>query len=432
MNSVTSLRKQLESGALHSVYPQLYGSKFDTKAIDKRYDNLIEKHQELFNDYETAVGPLHLFSTAGRSELAGNHTDHNLGKVIAATINLDTIGAVRRTNDNMVVLISEGFPAVKVDITSLAVRKEEQNTTGALLRGIAAAFVKRGLKVGGWIANTTTNVLKGSGLSSSAAIEVLCATIFNNLYNDDVLSPVDLAIIGQYAENVYFGKPSGLMDQVACAQGGIVGIDFKNPDSPILAPIDFAFTNHGYSLVIVDTKGNHADLTPDYAAAPMEMKAVAGFFGKSVLREVSFEEFEQALPILRKTLQNDRALLRTYHFLTENERVTKMLEALQKSDIEEYLRLVKESGDSSYKFLQNLYSSKHPTEQGLPLAIAMTERFLDGEGACRVHGGGFAGTIQAYIPLDRIDSYCEKMDYIFGAGSATTISVRSRKTSRIL
>lgn len=432
MNSVASLKKQLESGALHSVYPQLYGSKFDTKIIDKRYHNLIEKHQELFCDYKAAEGPLHLFSTAGRSELAGNHTDHNLGKVIAATINLDTIGAVRKTNDNLVVLVSEGFPAVKVDITSLAVRDEEQNTTDALLRGIANAFVQRGLKVGGWIANTTTNVLKGSGLSSSAAIEVLCATIFNNLYNDDVLSPVELAIIGKYAENVYFGKPSGLMDQVACAQGGIVGIDFGVPDTPVLTPIDFAFTDHGYGIVIVDTKGNHADLTPDYAAAPMEMKMVANFFGKPVLREISFDEFEAALPELREKLRNDRALLRAYHFLTENERVTQMLEALQKKDVEGYLRLVRESGDSSYKFLQNLYSSKHPAEQGLPLAIAMTERFLAGAGACRVHGGGFAGTIQAYIPLTRLDDYRMKMDRIFGVGSATTISVRSRRTSCIL
>lgn len=432
MNSVASLKRQLESGALHSVYPQLYGSKFNTEVIDKRYNNLIEKHQELFCDYKTAEGPLHLFSTAGRSELAGNHTDHNLGKVIAATINLDTIGAVRKTNDNLVVLVSEGFPAVKVDITSLAARDEEQNTTDALLRGIANAFVQRGLKVGGWIANTTTNVLKGSGLSSSAAIEVLCATIFNNLYNDDVLSPVELAIIGKYAENVYFGKPSGLMDQVACAQGGIVGIDFKVPDTPALTPIDFAFTDYGYGLVIVDTKGNHADLTPDYAAAPMEMKMVANFFGKQVLREISFDEFEAALPELREKLQNDRALLRAYHFLTENERVTKMLEALQKKDIEGYLRLVQESGDSSYKFLQNLYSSKHPAEQGLPLAIAMSERFLADDGACRVHGGGFAGTIQAYIPLDRLDAYCAKMNRIFGAGAATTISVRSRRTSCIL
>lgn len=431
MDSVETLRHQVESGALHPVYPQLYGSIFDTASLDKRYENLIETHKKLFNNYETAAGPLHLFSTAGRTELAGNHTDHNLGKVIAATINLDTIGAVRKTNDNMVVLISEGFPAVKVDITNLAVREEEKNTTDSLLRGIADAFIKKGLKIGGWIANTTTNVLKGSGLSSSAAIEVLCATIFNNLYNDDALSPVELAIIGKYAENVYFGKPSGLMDQVACGQGGIVGIDFKDPENPILTPIDFAFTDYGYGLVIVDTKGNHADLTPDYAAAPIEMKEVAGFFGKSVLREVSFEEFEAAIPALREKLQNDRALLRTYHFLTENERVTEMLAALQRKDIDEYLKLVKESGDSSYKFLQNLYSSKHPTEQGLPLAIAMTEHFLGGRGACRVHGGGFAGTIQAYIPLDMVDAYCVKMDHIFGEGSATTISVRSLKTSCI-
>lgn len=431
MAEVENLLKQVESGSLHSIYPQLYGNDSDTISMDERYKNLIKKHVDLFGSYATAVGDLHLFSTAGRSELAGNHTDHNLGKVIAATINLDTIGAVRRTNDNRVVLISEGFPAVEVDISDLTAREDEKNTTNALLRGIADAFVKRGLKVGGWIANTTTNVLKGSGLSSSAAIEVLCATIFNSLYNDDVLSPVDLAIIGKYAENVYFGKPSGLMDQVACAQGGIVGIDFADPEKPVLSPIDFTFTKYGYHLVIVDTKGNHADLTPDYAAVPIEMKEIAAFFGKQVLREISFEEFEAAIPELREKIQNDRAILRTYHFLTENERVTKMLEALQEEDIDTYLKLVQESGDSSYKFLQNLYSSKHPTEQGLALGIAMSERILAGRGASRVHGGGFAGTIQAYVPTDLLDEYCTKMERIFGEGSATAISVRSLKTSCI-
>lgn len=432
MTSFETARKQVEEGALHAVYPQLYGNSFNTEVLDKRYKNLIEIHNKLYKNNAHASGPLHLFSTAGRSELGGNHTDHNLGKVIAATINLDTIGAVRRTDDGLVILKSEGFPVVEVDLNNLGVREEERNTTDALLRGIADGFVKRGLKIGGWIANTSTNVLKGSGLSSSAAIEMLCATIFNSLYNDDALTPVELAIIGKYAENVYFGKPSGLMDQIACAEGGVVGIDLKDPDNPVLTPIDFAFSDYGYSLVIVDTKGDHADLTPDYAAVPLEMRMIASYFGKHVLRDVGIEEFIAAIPLLRKKSNNDRAVLRAYHFLTENERVDGMLSALQRKDMDGYLRLVRQSGDSSYKFLQNLYSSAHPADQGLPIAIALTERFLNGTGACRVHGGGFAGTIQAYVPLDSTEAYAYEMDSVFGSGSTTVLSIRSLKSSLLL
>ncbi|AEV27904.1 galactokinase [Sphaerochaeta pleomorpha str. Grapes] len=413
----------IKNGALHSVYPFLYGFDFDETDMDNRFASLLETHAALFSKTDAK-----LFSTAGRSELGGNHTDHNLGKVIAATINLDTIAAVSPRNDTKVVLISEGYPAVEVDLSNLGKVSSEENTTQALVRGIGAAFSKRGLSIGGWEANTTSRVLKGSGLSSSAAIEILCGTIFNHLYNEDVLTPVELAIIGKFSENEYFGKPSGLMDQIACANGGIVGIDFRDGDNPVVVPVPFSFSQHGYALAIVDTGGNHADLTPEYAAVPKEMRLVAAQFGKENLRQISKEEFEAKLPQLRATLNNDRALLRAIHFYSENERVSSMVTALQKNDFPSYLALVKASGESSFCFLQNLYPASNPKEQGLSLAIALTRNILGEQYVARVHGGGFAGTIQAYVPLNKIQSYTKSMETVFGKGSVTAICIRQKPT----
>lgn len=411
------------------LYKDLYGDKYDRNDMDQRYESLLRRHEELFGVSEDKVA---LFSTAGRTELAGNHTDHNLGMVIAGTINLDTIAAVSLRDDSKVIVNSEGFPEVVVDITDLEVKKEEENTTHALLRGIAKAFTDRGIKIGGWQANTTTRVLKGSGLSSSAAIEVLCAEIFNNLFNEDKLEPVELAKISQYAENVYFGKPSGLMDQIGCAQGGVVGIDFKDNKNPVLTPIAVDFEKFGYDLVIVDTKGNHADLTGEYAAVPVEMKEVAAFFGKSVLREVDYEEFIDSLPLLREKIKNDRAILRAFHYFNENLRVKAMLDCLKEDDFDSYLYYVEESGNSSFKYLQNVYPAINVKEQGLSLALAVSEDFLYGEGVCRVHGGGFAGTIQAYVPKDLTEAYIELIDSIFGPGSATVLAIRKKPTCRLI
>ena len=411
------------------LYKDLYGDKYDRNDMDQRYESLLRRHEELFGVSEDKVA---LFSTAGRTELAGNHTDHNLGMVIAGTINLDTIAAVSLRDDSKVIVNSEGFPEVVVDITDLEIKKEEENTTHALLRGIAKAFTDRGIKIGGWQANTTTRVLKGSGLSSSAAIEVLCAEIFNNLFNDDKLEPVELAKISQYAENVYFGKPSGLMDQIGCAQGGVVGIDFRDNKNPVLTPIAIDFEKFGYDLVIVDTKGNHADLTGEYAAVPVEMKEVAAFFGKSVLREVDYEEFIDGLPQLREKIKNDRAILRAFHYFNENLRVKAMLDCLKEDDFDSYLYYVEESGNSSFKYLQNVYPAINVKEQGLSLALAVSEDFLYGEGVCRVHGGGFAGTIQAYVPKDLTEDYIELIDSIFGPGSATVLAIRKKPTCRLI
>ncbi len=415
--------EMIREGVLHEVYPHLYAQRYDQREMDARYSSLVKTHTELFK-----LTDAQLFSTAGRSELGGNHTDHNLGKVLAATINLDTIAAVSQRDDNRVVLVSEGYPSVEIDLSTLDMVESERNTTEALLRGIAFAFKQRGISIGGWQANTTSRVLKGSGLSSSAAIEVLCGTIFNHLFNEDQLSPIELAIIGQFSENHYFGKPSGLMDQVACANGGIVSIDFKDAKAPVVTPVPFSFEKHGYHLVIVDTGGNHADLTPEYASVPKEMRRVASFFGKQNLREVGTKAFAEALPQLRKQLTNDRALLRAIHFFGENDRVSHMLSALKQEDMQTYLSNVRSSGESSFCFLQNLYPTTYPQPQGLSLGIAMTKAILGDSATVRVHGGGFAGTIQAYVPTDKLIIFSDYLESVFGKGSVTVIAVRERES----
>ncbi|MGH4038404.1 MAG: galactokinase [Sphaerochaeta sp.] len=413
--------KGIKEGKLHAIYPKLYGCFYEEKDMDERFTKLMNMHTELFKEDSAC-----LFSTAGRSELGGNHTDHNLGKVLACTISLDTVGAVNSTDDNIVTLISEGFPAVEVNLSNLEKVDSEENTTDSLIRGIARAFKDRGLTIGGFNANTTTNVLKGSGLSSSAAIEILCATIFNHLYNDDKLDPVELSIISQFAENVYYGKPSGLMDQIACAKGGIVAIDFKDKSHPKVINKHISFDKEGYALVIVDTKGDHANLTSHYSSIPKEMNKVASYFGKNYLREISKEQFQEALPSLRSTLHNDRALLRAFHFFNENERVDQLVDSIDNNEFDKYLKLINECGRSSFCYLQNLYAET--TFQGLPLALAMSEEILAGDGACRVHGGGFAGTIQAYVPMNKLKKYVCEMNLIFGDNSATVLSVRDLPT----
>ena len=413
----------IKNKKLHSIYPSLYGNNLDLDYLDNRFISLIKKHKELFNKESAS-----LFSTAGRTELGGNHTDHNLGKILAASINLDTIAAVNKTDDYKATIISEGFSPVIVDLNNLEYNKEEENTTDGLVRGIAFSFKEKGLNLGGFVANTTTNVLKGSGLSSSAAIEVLCATIFNNLFNDDKLTPLELAQIGQFSENEYYGKPSGLMDQTACASGGIISIDFKDKTNPQVTNIDFNFKKFGYELIIVDTKGSHDDLTHCYSFIPHEMKEIANFFNKDVLREVKFNDFIINLPEIRRNIKNDRAILRAFHYFNENLRVEKMVEALGNENIELYLSLVKASGRSSYQYLQNLYDPSNPIEQGLGLALVLLDTLLEDKGAYRVHGGGFAGTIQAYIPIDEREKYITQIENIFGENSVTELQIRKNKT----
>lgn len=398
----------------------------ETEKKSKRLEDLERKHVELFGTMPQA-----LFSTSGRTELGGNHTDHNNGKVIAGSIDLDTIAAVHETMDYNVTILSEGYPAVNVDISDLNVHEEEQGTTQSLVRGIAAAIVKRGGCLGGFEANTDSNIFKGSGLSSSAAIEVLIGTIFNSLFNDDRFSTTELAIMGQEAENSYFGKPCGLMDQIACANGGVVGIDFKDSSHPVITPLSIDFSEYGYDYVVVNTGGSHADLTCDYSSIPLEMKTVAKWFGKTALREVSPQDFFNSISSIRRDLSNDRAILRAYHFFRENDCVDGMLKALSAKDFAGYLNLVMESGQSSFEFLQNIYSPNCSTEQGIALAYAMAQSFLGHEGAYRIQGGGFAGTIEAYTPHCKTDAFESHMSKVFGEGCCTRMSIRSLPTMRI-
>lgn len=403
-------------------FKKIYGT--NEKVLEfqyKRYSDLIEKHSEFFEQSD-----IHLFSTPGRTELGGNHTDHNHGRVLAGSINLDSIAVVSKNSEQKVTLYSESYvePFV-VDLNSLSPIKAEAGDTNSLIRGIASRFVQLGYNIGGCSGIISSEVLRGSGLSSSASIEVLIGTIFNTLYNGDSISSEEIAKISQYAENVYFGKPCGLMDQMACAVGGIIAIDFEDSENPIVEKVNFDFRATGYSLIVVDTGGNHADLTNDYATVPNEMKSVANYFGKSVCREIDYKLVLENISELRPKV-GDRALLRVIHFLSENERVVKQVDALKSNRFIEFLKLINESGDSSFKWLQNIYSSTNVKEQGLTLALAITEKHLNeiGEGACRVHGGGFAGTIQVFLPSNKIEVYQKQMENIFGEKSVAKLFIR--------
>ena len=402
----------------------LYGAE-DVDSARLRYSHLIEGLMDFpVEEFPETSGDLRVFSVPGRTELGGNHTDHNRGKVLAASIQLDAVAVAAPRRDMQVFFRSKGHPDVKVDISDHSIRQKEKGNTEALVRGIAAELAARKLPLRGFTANADNMVLCGSGLSSSAVVEVLIGKIFDSLYGDGKTSALELAKIGQKAENLYFGKPCGLMDQTACATGGAVAIDFEDPDNPQVKGIGFDPASAGFALCIVNTKGSHADLTADYAAIPTEMKAAASFFGKQVLRELDERTFFSRLPDLRGAV-GDRAILRAMHFFSENRRVDAMLAALHGKAIDTFLALVRESGDSSWELLQNIYSHKKLTEQGMGLALALTKNFLAvGEGACRVHGGGFAGTIQAYIPMERLIDYRNLMEGVFGIGALTVLRIR--------
>lgn len=385
----------------------------------KRYENAAENFIEIFGENDR----VRIFSASGRTEISGNHTDHNCGKVLAAAVDLDVIAIVVPTDDGVITVKSEGFDIISVDTADLAVREDEKNTSAALIRGVAAGFNNSNLKVGGFKAYMTSNVLKGSGVSSSAAFEVLVGNILSGLYNGSAVSAVKIAQIAQYAENEYFGKPSGLLDQMASSVGGFVAIDFRNTTAPVIVPIEFDIAKYGYSLCIVDTKGSHADLTPEYAAIPEEMKAAAAVFGKTVLREVDEEEFRANISKVREKC-GDRAVLRALHFFDENNRVDRAAEALKSGDIDSFLTVINESGNSSYKYLQNVFAVTKSSEQGVSMGLYTAEKVLCGRGASRVHGGGFAGTIQAFVPDDILDEFIKAEEAVFGEGSCHRLYIR--------
>lgn len=411
------MRSRITSGGLDRAFDYLYSEKAPLQR--ERYEAAVGEFEKLFG----AGREVGLFSAPGRTEVGGNHTDHQQGRVLAAGVNLDVIAVAGKNDDNVIRIQSAGFPMDTIDLSDVSVRESEKNTAASLIRGVAAKFAALGYRIGGFDAYTTSSVLKGSGLSSSAAFETIVGTMLNSLYADGAVTPVQIAQIGQYAENAYFGKPSGLMDQMGCSVGGFIAIDFQNPEKPIVEKVEFDFAHSGYKLCVVDTGGNHADLTGDYAAAPVEMRSVAEALGGKVLRDVAPETFYAALPALRGKC-TDRALLRAFHFYADNDRVPRQVAALKTGDFETFKRLVIESGRSSFMYLQNVYTCKNPDEQGLSLALAMSEHLLAGRGAWRVHGGGFAGTVQAFVPEDLLDGYKAAMEAVFGANHCHVLSIR--------
>lgn len=399
---------------LNRIYPES-----QLEAQRERY----RKAESSFAEYFGALGEHRFFSAPGRTEICGNHTDHNNGKVFAASVDLDVIAVAEYTDDNCITIKSEGFPEDRIDLSDLSVREDEKNSAAALIRGVAQGFVNNGYKIGGFRAYTTSNVMKGSGLSSSAAFEVLVGTILSHLFNGGQISSVKVAQISQYAENVYFGKPSGLMDQMASSVGGFIAIDFKDNETPIIEPIPTNFEEYGHALCIVDAKGDHADLTDEYSSIPTEMKAVAGFFDCESLRQLSLEDIMLNMHDLREKF-GDRAILRAIHFFHENDRVDKLVHALKNKNFNDFLSSVKESGDSSFKYLQNVYANSDVKHQCLSIALNAAENTLHRKGACRVHGGGFAGTIQAFVPLENLKQFKMHMEKIFGINSCHVLAIR--------
>ena len=372
----------------------------------------------------------YVFSAPGRTEISGNHTDHQCGCVLAAAVNLETVADVRLNGTNNIWVQSEGYPTIKVNLDDLSVHEEEKNTTAALIRGVAYSFVQRGAKLEGFDAVVNSTVLPGSGLSSSAAFEVLFGTILNELFFDKKLTAVEIAQIGQYAENVYFGKPCGLMDQMASSVGGLVYIDFENPEQPVIEKINFDLAKAGYALCIIDSGADHANLTDEYAAIPYELKEVCDFFGKEVLRQIPEEDFLAALPNLRNHV-SDRAILRAIHVYQENKRVKVQAAALRNEDLYAFFHLVRQSGHSSWMYLQNIYPSGSIRKQEVALALALCDALLQGKGAYRVHGGGFAGTVQAFVPFDLLPKFKEGIENVLGEGKCHVLNIRNDGGIRI-
>ena len=396
----------------------LYGTGEAVKAAQmKRYENLVKRHIARFGAVKEEMC---FFSAPGRTEIGGNHTDHNAGRVLAAAVNLDTVAAVTPSDDNIIVVDSEGYAPITVDLSDLKMHPEQFGTTLSLIRGTAARMKELGYRIGGFKACVTSSVLRGSGLSSSAAFEVLMAAILDGLYNGFVLDAKLRAKIAQDVENVYFGKPCGLMDQMASSVGGLVTIDFKTADAQVEA-LQYDFAAKGYALVVVNTGGDHGDLTADYAAIRTEMEAVAAQFGKKVLREVEPAEMEAAIPKLRKQV-SDRAIMRALHYYDDNARVLEQVDALRRDDLHTFFDAVIRSGQSSWMLLQNVWAS--PSQQQMALALELSHRVLAGKGAWRVHGGGFAGTIQAFVPVELLDAYVAKLEASYGEGSCTVLSIR--------
>lgn len=412
------LKEEFKTNKYDEMLKDLYE---DASLVDyqkDRYANALDKFVELYGDENVSI-----YSAAGRSEISGNHTDHQHGCVLAGSINLDAIGVVAR-QDDVINVVSDSFNIKPIYLNDLDKKDEEEGTSEGLIRGVVSKLKELGYNIGGFKAFITSDVLVGAGLSSSAAFETIIGTIIDGLYNDMSIDMVTIAKVGQYAENVYFGKPCGLMDQCACAVGGLISIDFKYTEHPVVNHIDVDFSKYDHSLCIVDTKGSHADLTDAYGAIPTEMKDVAHYFGKEFLREVDEKEFFDHLADVRAAVKNDREILRAIHFFKENARVPQIVEALNNDNFDLFKKLIKESGDSSYKFLQNVYADFDYKHQAVSAGLALSEIVLGDHGVSRVHGGGFAGTIQAFVENDFVPEYKKEIEKLFGEGSCHVLKVR--------
>ncbi len=432
----SELKSKIKSGALDEKFAALR----ELDASDAKNASAISAQRERWlsavESFEEIYGvdrDVSLFSVPGRSEIMGNHTDHQHGCVIAASITLDCIAVASKRDDAVIRIKSAGFPEDVVDTKKFRSPDESRFfKSDAIIAGVADGFRANGFSVGGYDAFTTSDVLGGSGLSSSAAFEDMVGNILSHFYNDGKVTATELSTISQYAENVFFGKPCGLMDQMACAWGGLITIDFNDPAHPKAEGLDFSLTNHGYSLCITATGGNHADLNEDYASVPAEMKAVAAEFGAPVLRPVALGDIiASSHPVREKA--GDRAWLRAYHEIRENGRVAATVDCLKNDDLDGFLRYILASGDSSYKYLQNVYTTKNVREQGLSVALAVSESYLeDKRGAWRVHGGGFAGTVQAFVPNEYVEGYRELLDSVFGIGACMVLRIRALGAVRVL
>ena len=413
-------KNNLNEKVYDELFSRLYCCPIDELQVHKnRYLNLIENFEKIFGKKEE----ISVFSAPGRTEIGGNHTDHQHGCVLAGSVNLDIIAAVSLNGLDEIRIQSEGYPLDIINLKETVPAESEFNTAKALIRGVYAKFKSMGYNIKGFDAYTTSNVLKGSGLSSSAAFEVLIGCIMNGLFADNQVDAVEIARIGQFAENVYFGKPSGLMDQMASSVGGAIAIDFQDSEKPAVKKINFDFAKSGHALCIIDSGADHSDLTYEYAAIPFDMKAVAKYFDKNYLSEVRKEDFLNNISEIRK-VTGDRAVLRAFHFFKENERAKQETQLLETADFDEFLKIVKESGYSSYMYLQNVCPKNSTKEQAVGYTLAMCDEILQGRGAFRVHGGGFAGTVQAFVPLDMLEDFKNKIEHTVGKNCCLTLNIR--------
>ncbi len=412
--------EEIKNSKLDDTFARLYGK--DGGTVNKQKDRYLEAVR-VFSEIFPNRRDVSIFSSPGRTEIGGNHTDHQNGVVLAGAVNCDVIAVVSFHDEKVIRIKSKGFDFAEISLDNLDVNPKDDGTQ-AITRGIVSAFKEKGAAVSGFDMYTVSDIIKGGGLSSSAAFETLIGTVVNTKYNENRCTPFEIAQIGKYAENVYFGKSCGLLDQTVCACGSLVSIDFKNPENPFIEKIDFDMEKCAYTLCITDTKSSHENLTDDYDAIRSEMRSVSEFFGKEVLSEVDESEFYAKIPLLREKC-SDRALLRAMHFFSETVRAHAEAQALKDGDFERFLKLVNESGESSGNLLQNLYSTKTPQNQALPLAIALSRRILEKDGAVRVHGGGFAGTILAFVPNNAVNRYVETMESVFGKNSCYLMRIRN-------